>query len=130
MQQACEKFLQSGKLASLKALFEYRQPNFDPALVEKAYQAISKANDEWSRDLTDGLLELQQMSGVEISDNVLAQAFLRNVSSNRRSYYAIKDGIKFLKEKFGRDIDQPLAQEIYVAILKEKNVSMAVQSMR
>src|SRR3989339_187066 len=30
--------------------------------------------------------------------------------------------LKILKEKFGRDIDQPLAQEIYVAILKEKNL--------
>ncbi|KKS08337.1 MAG: hypothetical protein UU62_C0002G0007 [Candidatus Uhrbacteria bacterium GW2011_GWF2_41_40] len=135
VQQACEKFLQSGRLAYLEALLEYGQPNFDPALVESAYHALLRnAAAEWDKDgdygnyeyftknFADRLLELQKMSGVEAGDDVLAQAFLRNVSSNRRSYYAIEDGIKFLKEKFGRDIDQPLAQEIYVAILKEKNL--------
>ena len=145
IQERGQQLLESGRLGSFETLLQYGQFSYDQALVENAYQALFQKAKEWEKKMrdegglsgsdaysyeyfvdnfADRLSELQKMSGIEIGNDVLAQAFFRNTNtrSNRRSYNSIGNAVEFLKEKFGKEIDSALAQDIYNELFANGNL--------
>ena len=145
IQERGQQLLESGRLESFEKLLKYGQFSYDQALVEKVYQSLLQKAEEWERKMNDRgglsggdaytyeyfvdnfadrLSELQKMSGVEIGNDMLAQAFFRNMNtrSNRRSYNAVGNASEFLKEKFGKEIDSTLAQNIYSELFINGNL--------
>lgn len=136
LQQASEEFLQSGRVDYLRKLGEYGTLDFNPTAVEEAYQKLFHRAEKLNAhyfvdDFADSVSELQSMSGVEPSNEILAQILQHYISNVHPVYYrldvskmhtSLPDGITYLKKRLGTYIDEPLVQCMYVTFLQNNSL--------